>query len=163
MRAVQHSIRCALISIGAVSCAPAVRSGPIIEQYRAAQCVEPSIVAAISPPTRGWNADVTTAGGAEVNVRGAEMVGGLIVVRYQPDGPEVVAADAGDYVYPSDVRINKARTILVVKATGLAGGIRHETWLYAFDLEGQRQLSRIPVDPTVLPAECVMRKPNEST
>ena len=90
------------------------------------------------------------------------MVGGRIVVRYQPDGPEVVAADAGDYVYPSDVRINKARTILVVKATGLAGGIRHETWLYQYDLEAQRQLSRSLVDLTMLPDECVMRTPNEA-
>ena len=110
MRAVQHSIRCALISIGAVSCTPAVRSGPIIEHYRAALCVEPSTAAEVSPPTRGWNADVTTAGGAKVTLRGAEMVGGRIVVRYHPGGPEVVAADAGDYVYPSDVRINEART-----------------------------------------------------
>jgi hypothetical protein len=160
MRAVQPSIRCALISISiaAVSCAPAVRAGLIIEHYRAALCVEPSIAAGVSPPTRGWNAVLTTAAGAKVNVRGAEMVSGRIVVRYQPDGPEVVAADAGDYVYPSDVRINEARTILVVKATGLAGGIRHETWLYEYDLEGQRQLSRVRVDPTVLPDECAMRK-----
>jgi hypothetical protein len=90
------------------------------------------------------------------------MVDGRIIVRYQPDGPEVVAADAGDYVYPSDVRINQAQTILVVKATALAGGIRHETWLYEYDLEGQRQLSKVLADPTVLGDECVMRKPNDS-
>jgi hypothetical protein len=86
------------------------------------------------------------------------MVGGRIVVRYQPDGPQVVAADAGDYVYPTDVRINEAKTVLVVKAMGLAGGIRHETWLYEYDLDRRRRLSKVLVDPAVLPGECARQR-----
>jgi hypothetical protein len=102
---------------------------------------------------------MTTAAGTAFNVRGAQMVGGRIVVRYQPSGPEVVAADAGDYVYPSDVRINEAKTILVVEASGLAAGIWHETWLYEYDLEAHRELSKTLVDPSVLPEACAMPKP----
>src|SRR6185295_11376318 len=97
MPAVPRSIRCALvtIAIAAASCAAAVRSGPIIEHYRAARCVEPSIAQGVSPPTRGWSADLVTGNGVKLGVRGTEMVGGRIVIRYQPNGPEVVAADAG--------------------------------------------------------------------
>src|SRR5205823_13384473 len=110
-------------------------------------------------PTPGWDADLTTATGTRFNIRGAHMVGGRIVVRYQPDGPEVVAANAGDYVYPSDVRINDAKTVVVVKAKGLAGGIWRETWLFDYDLDGHRELSKVRVDPSVLPDDCVMPKP----
>lgn len=84
------------------------------------------------------------------------MVGGLITVNYRPNGPGVVAASAGDYVYPSDVRINQAETHLFVKARGLAGGIRHETWLFDYDLEGQRLLKKTLVDSAVLPEECTL-------
>src|SRR5262245_44757161 len=114
-------------AMGAASCAPAIRSGEIIDGYRAARCVQPAIAEGVSPLTRGWNTEVTSASGTRVNVRGADMVAGRITVRYLPNGPELVAADAGDYVYPTDVRVSESGTALFVK-TGLAGGISHETW-----------------------------------
>jgi hypothetical protein len=160
MRAVQRTILVLLVSIGpAAACVQAVRSDASIEHYRSARCVDSGIAEGVSPPTRGWNANLTTAAGAGFNVRGAQMVGGRIIVRYQPNGPEVVAANAGDYVYPSDVRINDAKSILIVKAAGLAAGIWHETWLYEYDLDGRRQLSKVLVDPSVLPEECAMPEP----
>jgi hypothetical protein len=65
-----------------------------------------------------------------------------------------VAANAGDYVYPSDVRINTPDDLLYVKASGLAGGIRHQTWLFEYDLRGPRLVARQEVVDEALPAEC---------
>jgi len=116
--------------------------------------VEPNIAKGVQPPTRGWDAKVTIAGGARVTVKGADMVGGRIMVRYEPDGPELVAVQPGDYIYPSDVRLDAARRSLYVKASGLAGGIWEETWLFEYDLQRRQQVSRILVEPSVLPPEC---------
>jgi hypothetical protein len=137
-----------------VACQRPITSGAIIDRYGSARCVEPTIVKGVNPPTRGWDATLTTARGAQVIVSGADRVGGLIALHYQPNGPEVIAANPGDYIYPSDVRIDDRRTILYIKARGLAGGIWKQTWLYAYHLDERRQISRVRVEPGVLPAEC---------
>jgi len=51
------------------------------------------------------------------------------------------------------------RAQLIVKATGLAGGIWHQTWLFEYDLDARRELAKVLVDRGVLPSECVMPKP----
>ena len=84
------------------------------------------------------------------------MVGGGIVVKYEPDGASVIAAQPGDYVYPGDVRVSSGNDRLYVKAHGAAGGIREETWLYEYDLRARKQLARQLVAPDVLPPECPM-------
>jgi len=58
------------------------------------------------------------------------MPGGRITARYTTPGRELEAANAGDYVYPSDVRFSMQTNLLFVKASGLADGITHETWLF---------------------------------
>src|SRR5262245_40045372 len=128
------------LAIVSFSCARAIQSGEIIDHYRAGRCVEPIVVEDVSPATRGWNAQLTSASGARVNVRGAQMVAGRVVVRYLPDGPEVVAADAGDYIYPTDVRVSVARTNLIVRAAGVASGIWQEAWLFEYSLDERRLL-----------------------
>jgi hypothetical protein len=83
------------------------------------------------------------------------MPGGRINVRYQSDGADVVAADAGDYIYPSDVRFDNAKDRLFVKATGMPvvfGGV--QTWLFEFDLTRREQIDRAKIDPVVLSDEC---------
>ncbi len=87
-------------------------------------------------------------------VSGAQIPGGRISVRYLTTGRESVAANAGDYVYPSDLRLNAQDDLLYVKASGLAGGIRQETWLFKYDLHGQRLVERRQVVNDSLPAEC---------
>jgi hypothetical protein len=87
-------------------------------------------------------------------VSGAQVPGGRINVRYLTTGRESVAANAGDYVYPSDVRLNAQNDLLYVKASGLAGGLRQETWLFEYDLRGQRLVERRQVVNDTLPAEC---------
>lgn len=75
-------------------------------------------------------------------------------MRYVATAREVEAANAGDYVYPSDVRLDARNDVLYVKAAGLAAGIWSETWLFEYDLRAQRQLARRRVVNDVLPPEC---------
>ncbi len=82
------------------------------------------------------------------------MVGGRIKLYFLKTGETYVAADAGDYVYPSDVRLNAESELLYVKAHGLAGGVREETWLFEYDLRARKLISRIPVRNGSLPPEC---------
>jgi hypothetical protein len=44
------------------------------------------------------------------------MPGGRINVRYTPDGKEDVAANAGDYIDPSDVHFDETGKRLYIKA-----------------------------------------------
>jgi hypothetical protein len=55
---------------------------------------------------------------------------------------------------PSDVRFNPQTNLLFVKASGLAAGIIHETWLFEYDLLGQRLVQRRRVLDSALPTEC---------
>ena len=85
---------------------------------------------------------------------GYQSPGGRIMLHYLTTGREVEAANAGDYVYPSDVRFNAQTNVLFVKATGMAGGINHETWLFEYDVLGQRLIERRLVADSALPPEC---------
>jgi hypothetical protein len=65
-----------------------------------------------------------------------------------------VAADPGDYVYPSDVRLDAQNDLLYVKAQGLAGGFSEQTWLFEYDLRRQRIMERLQVRNGILSMEC---------
>jgi hypothetical protein len=68
---------------------------------------------------------------------------------------DVVAANAGDYIYPADVRIDQAREKLFIKASGITAAFSQpQTWLFEFDLTRHVQIDRARVDPAVLPQEC---------
>jgi hypothetical protein len=68
---------------------------------------------------------------------------------------EVVAANAGDYIYPADVRFDRQKERLFVKASGVPAAFGGpQTWLFDFDLAHRQQMDRVRVDPTVLPGEC---------
>lgn len=123
-----------------------------------ADCVAPTFAKGVEPATRGWDATIAIAGGAKATVQGADMVGGEVSIRYEADGREMVAVDPGDYIYPKDVRLNDAHDRLYVKASGAAGGIWDETWLYEFDLVGRKQVRKSRVHLDALPPECPMPK-----
>lgn len=109
----------------------------------------------IQPPTRAWDYMLKMRGGIDVHVSGAQMPGGRIDVRYTPDGKEDVAADAGDYIYPSDVRLDRAGERLYIKAHGAPAAFGGpQTWLFEYDLRQRRRTGRVLVDPSVLPQEC---------
>jgi hypothetical protein len=108
----------------------------------------------MSPHTREWDTPITLRDGTRVIVKGTQSPGGRIEVRYTNSGVRKVAADAGDYVYPSDVRVSSQNNLIYVKASGLTGGINHETWLFEYDLDNQRLVTKQLVSDDVLPAEC---------
>ena len=141
-----------------VGCNRIVRSGPVVSGYEKAECVPVKFGAAIHPPTRAWDYQLVTPGGVTVHISGAQMPGGRIDLRYQSDGTEVVAANAGDYIYPADVRFDGSKDRLFVKASGEPAAFGGpQTWLFEFDLARRQQMDRVRVDPTVLPPECEVK------
>jgi len=133
-----------------------LRSGTIIDQYRSAECVTPGIAEGVLPATRGWDVSLEMADKLTVRIKAGEHVGGNVVVRHLPDGQYLIIVPPQDYIYPNDVRVDRGRDMLYVKASGLAAGIWSETWLYEYDIRQRKVLSRVLVDPAVLPPECSM-------
>jgi hypothetical protein len=82
------------------------------------------------------------------------MAGGTITVSYLGTDQVFIAAHPGDYVYPSDVRIDVHAERLYTKAHGLAGGVREETWLFEYDLRARKVVSSIRVPNGSLTSEC---------
>jgi len=148
-------VMCIVIACCILGCQRPLSRGPIIDAYKAAACIPVSANRKVQGPhTREWEIPLTLSDGTQVMVIGAQMPGGRITVRNLPTGRESEAANAGDYVYPSDVRLNAQRNLLFVKASGLAAGINHETWLFEYDLLGQHLVERRLVKDTALPTEC---------
>lgn len=149
-----YGIGCVLLAVVAGGCPPVMSSGPIIQKYKAATCIPFSSTPRVSPHTREWDTPVSLRDGLQAVVIGAQIPGGRVSVRYLPANRVVVAADPGDYVYPSDVRIDGQKDFLYTKAYGLAGGLTEETWLFKYDLHGERITERRRIKNGILPAEC---------
>jgi hypothetical protein len=129
-------------------------SGAIIDRYARATCVAAHSAPHVQPDTRAWDDDLTLGDGAVVHVQGAQAVGGRVHVRFARDGVTRTAADAGDYIYPADVRLDAATDHLYVKASGIAVGDEPQTWLFDYDLRARRQTDKLHVNPAALPREC---------
>lgn len=142
------------LAVGMYGCTRPMREGAIIEKYTRAECVPVRFGPNITPPTRAWDHSLTLRGGGVVHISGAQMPGGQIDVRFQPDGAEQVAADPGDYIYPADVRVDAGGELLYVKASGYRAIGGKETWLFEYDMRQRRQRGRALVDRNVLPPEC---------
>ena len=136
------------------ACVRSTSNAPIITKYGTAACIPFSASLGTSPHTREWDTVVTLRNGEEVIVKGAQIPGGRIIVSYPVTGRDVVAADAGDYIYPSDVRLDAENDFLYVKARGLTGAFSEQTWLFKFDLLGQRIMERRQIRIGILPMEC---------
>lgn len=138
-----------------VGCNRVIRSGPLVAGYEKAECIPVRFGPGITPPTRSWDDSLTTSSGQIVQISGAQMPGGRIDVRYQADAADIVAADAGDYIYPADVRVDEANSTLFVKASGVPAAFGGpQVWLFEFDLTRRKQIGRARVDSAVLPHEC---------
>src|SRR5947209_11040985 len=134
-----HCAVCVMLLCLASGCSPAtnaVSGGPVIKRYEAAACVTFSSDPKVTPHTREWNTALTLRNGTKVLVSGAGVPGGRVLASYPAEHRDVVAADPGDYVYPSDVRLDDQNDLLYVKAFGLAGGLTEQTWLFEYDLRG---------------------------
>jgi len=78
-----------------------------------------------------------------------------IDVRFTSDGTQHTAANAGDYIYPADVRFDNGAHLLYVKASGHRAAFGEaQTWLFEYDLRDRRKRERALVNPDVLPREC---------
>jgi hypothetical protein len=131
--------------------APSGSTKSLLANYKAAACISPR---KLDSATRIWDAEITITNGSKVTVKAASMVGGLVTVTYPASGEQVVAANAGDYVYPFDIRINNQNDQLYIVASGLAGGIWQRTVLFEYDLRARRQIARHGVKDKDLPTAC---------
>ena len=138
----------------AVGCSYGTGKHPIIDKYNAAMCVPFSSTPKVSPHAREWDALLSLRDGLRAVVIGAQVPGGRVSARYPSTHREVVAADPGDYIYPSDIRLDVSEGLLYVKAHGLAGGVTEQTWLFEYDLHRERVLGRRQIQDRVLAAEC---------
>jgi hypothetical protein len=103
---------------------------------------------------RRWEATIPLRDGSKAVVVAAAWAGGRAVVTYPPAKQEYIAAQPGDYIYPVDLRIDTQGDILYVAASGLAGGLLEQTWLFAFDLKERRQIAHRKIRYKDLPADC---------
>lgn len=144
----------ASIACCTTGCQGPASDAPLIRRYVSATCIPVSVNHSVGPPTRQWYTELRLHNGSTVIVSGMQMPGGRIDVRDGASGRESIAANAGDYVYPSDVRVDRQNDHLYVKASGLAGGLQHQTWLFDYDLRAQRSVARLQVLDNGLPPEC---------
>jgi hypothetical protein len=124
----------------------------LIERYSKAECIP------LDPKreARAWSHTLVTNSGENVEIFGAQEIGGRINVRFEPNGEEKVAVNAGDYIYPADVRFDRAMNRIYVRAGGVRpvpfGG--NQVWLFEYDLERRRRTERKRVEPSVLVDLC---------
>jgi hypothetical protein len=152
-KAVQGLVVCMVVA-PTTECRGPVSKAEIIERYKTATCIPFSANPSVTPHTREWDTPLILGDGSRVIVSGADAVGGRIVLKYGNSDRIDLAADAGDYVYPSDVRLDAENELLYVKARGFAGGISRETVLFEYDLRAHRLVKRQQVEDDGLPAEC---------
>ena len=151
------SLVCALVVVGAsvTRCGGTPkRDSPLIRAYRGATCVSPIVAPNVQPASRQWDRPIQLRDGRRIVVLGLQAPSGAIALRYPGATQPTVAADAGDYVYPSDVRWDRGRERLYVKAQGLEAMGGERTVLFEYDLAAQRVLGRENVEPSTLPPEC---------
>jgi hypothetical protein len=150
----RRGLSIALLAVAALfCCAGTSRREALIDHYSRAECVP--VTFGSGTPVRTWDHTLETREGNSIQVYGRAGPGGRIDVKYASDGKSYVAANAGDYIYPDDVRFDRASEHLYVRATGVPvffGGL--QTWLFEYDLRNRRQTERARVDPSVLPQEC---------
>lgn len=135
--------------------APTDRQGALIARYRAAACVAGSQNPEVTPRTREWDTPLSLPDGLRVVVRGAQGPCGEIVLFYPQTRSTVVAANGGDYICPSDVRVDLQKGLLYVKAQGVTWAGAGQTWLFEYDIHQRRLVNRQRVDDSGLPEECV--------
>ena len=142
-----------VLTVSTIGCRPGASHSGLIERYKAATCI-PVLQDASPIHSREWKTALTLTDRSQVIVAGMQSPGGRISLDYVNSGRSVVAANAGDYIYPADVRVNLGKDLLYVEASGLGGGIWQETWLFDYDLRSQKLLRREKVTENGLPAWC---------
>src|SRR3954452_19057741 len=91
-------VSCSALICSSVSCAVGTANATIIDEYKEASCLPPSVVRGVQPPTRGWHSSLSFDTG-QIVVKGAQMVAGRIEVQDSTSNRKIIAADPGDYIY----------------------------------------------------------------
>jgi hypothetical protein len=140
---------------GCQACSHPLRASRLIDAYSTGVCVIPKRGIG-AEPSRQWHATLRLGDGKTVVVSAFQAPSGAVRLHYSDPGDDVVAADAGDYVYPGDIRWDPAKGLLYVEAQGArpVPWDRGETDLFEFDLQTRRHGRQEIVDPAVLPPEC---------
>lgn len=155
MISVQQRIIGAFITVTFLvcSCRPPIGNA-IVAEYSRASCIALSNQPKIIPSSREWDTTLRLKNGMRVVVKGFEAVGGVVTLRDVASGESWTAINPGDYIYPSDIRIDSQRDYLYVRASGLAGGIDQQTWLFEYDLNRRRLVRKERVEDRSLPSIC---------
>jgi hypothetical protein len=150
----------AMIAIG--GCARPIGTGEVIDRYRRAECIPVAYDNPTLPyPVKVWHYILNTPKGTTVKIMGQAIPGGRIELVYLPNDGGGITADAGDYIYPADVRFDRTSEHVYVKASGRPAAFGGEqTWLFKLDLQQRRQVQKVRVEPRVLPEECPVSNPN---
>ena len=143
-----------VVSLDACATVP-VRQSPVIDGYLHATCVAAHRDPRVAPPVRSWDQTLQTRGAGAVRITGAQSVGGEIKIDFSSGAGDQLGVKSGDYVYPSDVRVDPIRDILYLRTYGLPA-MSHEavTWLFEVDLRKRVRTAGLEVDAAVLPPEC---------
>lgn len=150
----KHARPLLFVAIALAGCARPIRTGSIIDAYVQAECIPLTPISG-TPGFAKWDHRLKLRDGEVVHIRGVQAPGGRIDIGFG-EGVTRVAADAGDYVYPEDVRVDPARGLLYVRANGqraVGGGA--ETWLFEYDLRARESRGRTRVTLSVLPRTCL--------
>jgi hypothetical protein len=148
-RQVTHALLVNAILGSSLGAGPKESTKSLLARYKAATCV-PSA----RTPYRSWDAELAVSNGSKVVIKAAEIPGGLVMVTDLGSGDQFVAANAGDYVYPHDIRIDKQRDLLYIIASGLAGGLWWRTVLFEYDLRSHQRTARRRIKDKGLPKAC---------
>jgi hypothetical protein len=124
----------------------------LLAKYKLATCLPYS--GGSRAHERSWNTTLSLRDGSKVTVQGAARPGGGVGVTYDPPGQKYLAARPHDYIYPIDIRVDTQNDILYVAASGLAGGLWEQTWLFAFDLHERKPIARRKIRYQDLPTAC---------
>ena len=148
-----------LAVVSLVACDHIIRTGAIIDQYSRAECIP--VTNGSGSLARTWNYTLQTYNANRIQVYGRAVPGGRVDVKFLSDEKDEVVADAGDYIFPADVRFDHATGYLYVKAAGVTAAFSNpQTWLFEYDLLQRRSVLRVRVDPNVLPPECPIANSN---
>ena len=144
----------ALLACFTPACVRPASRDPLIDEYKRAKCIPLATIPIVRPHTRQWDTELTFSRGLQVIVKAMQSPGGRVTVLYPKAGMASVAADPGDYIYPSDIRADYPNDLLFVRARGLAGGMSEQTWLFEYDVRRKKVIKKLRVENQVLSQEC---------
>jgi hypothetical protein len=152
----------AALTFGCGSCEAWLRAGgggpgtsdpnhPVVKSYLVATVVTPTWNPNISPSEPMWDLTLEPGNGQTVTVTAACCIGGRFLAKYGDETQPRIVGQPGDYVYPTELRVNRETRRVYGMARGLAGGIWHKTVIFEFDLVRRQQIGRVEVDDKILP------------